>query len=290
MSVCSDEQQLGLAEQLNLIGDLRAMLEPGPGGKGESTGAPDRAGHDGAAAPVVVKLLGPIEISGMARPFTRAWATDLVVYLSMHRRGCSNEDWATALWPDKQMAPSTLHSTASAARRALGFDQAGLDHLPCSHGRLRLRATVETDWEQFMTLSESDLHVDDCRALDLVRGRPFAEGLRELDWVIGRGFQSEMEEAITIVACRTGERCLQGGDPAGAIRAARQGLSASPYDERLHRLLMSAADAAGNPAGVESAFCELISLLGGGGDPAEIVHPITWNTYSSLSRRGQLVG
>ena len=90
---------------------------------------------------VEVLILGPVEISGASREFTRAWAKELVVYLAMHPRGASNEAWATALWPDRLMAPSSLHSTASVARRALGRSRDGIDHLPRSHGRLALGPT-----------------------------------------------------------------------------------------------------------------------------------------------------
>ncbi len=76
-----------------------------------------------------VAVLGPIEIRGAQRStFTRAWAEELVVYLAMHPNGASNEAWATALWPDRLMAPSSLHSTASVARRSLG--QRGRRHRP----------------------------------------------------------------------------------------------------------------------------------------------------------------
>ena len=79
---------------------------------------------------VVVNVLGPVEVRGATREFTRAWAKELVVYLAMHPDGASNEAWATALWPDRLMAPSSLHSTASVARRALGQGPGGIDHLP----------------------------------------------------------------------------------------------------------------------------------------------------------------
>ena len=91
---------------------------------------------------VEVAVLGPVEIRGAARGFTRAWAKELVVYLAMHPGGASNETWATALWPERLMAPSSLHSTVSVARRSLGTARDGTDHLPRSHGRLALAPTV----------------------------------------------------------------------------------------------------------------------------------------------------
>jgi hypothetical protein len=69
----------------------------------------------------------------------------------------------------------------------------------------------------------------------------------------------------------------------------------SPFDERLYRLLLAAADREGNPAGVESAMGDLLQLLapGGGGcrrgrfsaDALACVHPETLAAYRALSRR-----
>ena len=108
-----------------------------------------------AAVEVEVAVLGPVEVHGNARQFTRAWAKELVVYLAMHPGGSSNETWATVLWPDRLMAPSSLHSTASVARRSLGQARDGGDHLPKGHGRLELADTVGTDWDRFVRLADA---------------------------------------------------------------------------------------------------------------------------------------
>jgi len=238
----------------------------------------------GAVHQVEVAVLGPVEIRGAAREFTRAWASELVVYLALHPNGASNEAWATALWPDRLMAPSSLHSTASVARRSLGQSPDGRDHLPRSHGRLALSKTVGTDWDRFVCLTDSG-HTDSWRsALELVRGRPF-EGLRSSDWPILEGIGPAIEAAVVDLAGRLAGACLQAGDPRGAEWAARKGLLASPYDERLYRMLLRAADAAGNPAGVESVMAELIKLVADDVEPLDSVHPSTMDLYRSLTRR-----
>jgi hypothetical protein len=238
----------------------------------------------GEAHQVEVAVLGPVEIRGAAREFTRAWASELVIYLALHPNGASNEAWATALWPDRLMAPSSLHSTASVARRSLGQSQDGLDHLPRSHGRLALSKTVGTDWDRFVSLADSG-HMDNWRsALELVRGRPF-EGLRSSDWPILEGIGPAIEAAVVDLSGRLAGACLRAGDPRGAEWAARKGLLASPYDERLYRMLLRAADAAGNPAGVESVMAELIKLVADDVEPLDSVHPNTMDLYRSLTRR-----
>lgn len=252
---------------------------------------------------VEVRLLGPAEVRGAAGPFGRAWALELVAYLAMHPRGATSDDWAAALWPDRLMASATLHSIASAARRALGRSRSGVDHLPRRHGRLQLSPTVGTDWQRFRALATGPDPVRWERALSLVRGRPFL-GLRDPDWVVLEGVVAEVEEGLVELALRVAERRLGAGDGRRAAWAARRGLLASPYDERLYRVLLRAADLEGNPAGVESAMAELVLLVAGGdgGPPAtgaraprighhlppaatDLVHPDTAALYRALSRR-----
>ena len=238
---------------------------------------------------VEVAVLGPVDIRGASRSFTRAWARELVVYLAMHPEGASNELWATALWPERLMAPSSLHSTASVARRALGTGRDGTDHLPRSHGRLALAPSVGTDWQRFVTLAERDDPGSWRRALELVRGRPF-DGLRSTDWTVLEGIAPSIESAVVDLSGRLAGACLRAGDPRGAEWSARRGLLVSPYDERLYRMLLRAADAAGNPSGVESVMAELVRVVADEIEPVESVHPSTLALYRSLSRRRAPVG
>lgn len=238
---------------------------------------------------VEVKVLGPVEITGAARAFTRAWAKELVVYLAMHPNGAVNDSWATALWPDRLMAASSLHSTASVARRALGHASDGRDHLPRSHGRLALAPSVGTDWGRFVAAADTSTPAGWRMALELVRGRLF-EGLRADDWPILEGIGPAIEASVVDVAAQLAAVCLEANDPAGAEWAARKGLLVSPYDERLYRVLLRAADLGGNPAGVESVMAELLRVVADEVEPLESVHPSTVELYRSLSRRGAPAG
>jgi len=233
---------------------------------------------------VEVAVLGPVEVRGAEQPFARAWSQELVVYLAMHPHGVPTEMWATALWPDRRPAESSLHSTASVARRALGRAPDGSDHLPRSHGRLQLAPSVTTDWSRFVALAESDVPDHWRSAIGLVRGRPF-DGLRAVDWPVLEGISPAIESGVVDVALRLAEASLEAGDPAGATWAARRGLLASPYDERLYRVLLTAADRSGHPAGVEAVMEELVRLVADGVDPFDAVHPETLDLYRSLSRR-----
>lgn len=239
---------------------------------------------------IEVAVLGPTEVRGTTSPFSRVAALELVAYLAMHPGGCSNDAWATALWPDRVMAPATLHSTASAARRGLGRSRDGRDHLPRAHGRLQLGPGVSTDWSRFRRLAESSDPEDWDRALRLVRGRPF-DGLRQAEWTVLEGFTAEIEELVAEVAAALADILLEGGRPKEAMAAARRGLLASPYDERLYRRLLRCADRDGHPAGVERVMAELLAHLEGSpaapGNAFDLaaVHPETASLYASLSRR-----
>ncbi len=289
----SDEPYLSLPIPLPVLSpdaeDTDGRLA-GAGSSQSSTWA--QAGKNGprpAATPyedpeVEVAILGHVDIRGAAREFTRAWSKELVVYLAVHPYGANNDAWATALWPERIMAPSSLHSTASVARRALGQARNGQDHLPHSHGRLTLADTVGTDWDRFTRLADSPDAGSWRSALALVRGRPF-EGLRASDWPILEGIGPAIESAVVDLSCRLAEACLSADDPRGAEWAARRGLLVSPYDERLYRILMKAADLAGHPAGVESVMAELVKVVADDIEPLDSVHPSTVELYRSLTRR-----
>ncbi len=265
-----------------------APLDPaGPGGTRPGERAARLAASDcSRTGTVEVRVLGPVDVVGAERPFVRAWSIDLVVYLALHPAGATTDQWATALWPDRLMAPASLHSTASAARRALGSDDQGCDHLPRAHGRLRLADTVTTDWRRFAEGAAAADPATWRRCLELVRGRPL-DGLRATDWAVLEGILPTIESTVVDVAHRLATACLDEGDSDGARWAARQGLLVSPYDERLYRDLLRAADLAGNPAGVEAAMAELVRLVAEDVEPYDAVHPETLELYRALSRRGE---
>lgn len=245
-----------------------------------------------------MRVLGPVEVIGAARPFRRAWGADLLAYLALHPSGASADAWVTALWPERCPPEATRFSTVSDARRALGRSSSGSDHLPRSVGRLRLGPSVTTDWEQFRSLAAvRGAGAPDAwaAALELVRGPPLG-GLRSLDWAILEGVVAEMEAAIVQLSIDLAEHHLARADGRAAERALRRGLLVTPYDERLYRLLFVAADRQGNPAGVEAAMSELVGLVSGERirgagaplgpvDPGGWVHPETVAVYRSVSRR-----
>ncbi len=247
--------------------------------------APETVGHARApvsegAPEVEVAVLGPVEIRG-ARPFSRRAALELVVYLALHPRGAANDVWAAALWPDRCVAPSTQHSTASVARRALGRSAGGVDHLTRCGGRLRLGDAVGTDLDRFVRAAGSSDPGGRKEALALVRG-PIFDGLCLSDWAVLEGIQAELESMVVATALRGAAEALHVGSGEEAEWMIRRGLRVSPYDERLYRGLLRATEATGNRLGLRSAMSELLRLASDGGGGG--VHPQTVALYRELAR------
>jgi DNA-binding SARP family transcriptional activator len=212
---------------------------------------------------VEVAVLGPVDILGAAQPFARAAARELVVYLAFHRNAVRSDEWGAALWPNRSVASSTMHSTASVARRALGRTSEGVEHLPRGGRRLQLSQTVGTDVERFTRLAASSDPACWRAALDLVRGRPF-EGLLLADWAVLDGTQAEVEAMVAETALRAAACFLERGCGREAEWIVRRALRACPYDERLYRALLRATDAKGDRVGLRSTMVELLSVASEG--------------------------
>jgi len=219
-----------------------------------------------------VAVLGPVEIRGAAGPFCRSSSRELVVYLAFHRQGARNDVWATALWTDRCIAASTLHSTASVARSALGRSQRGTDHLPRGGRRLQLAETVGTDVERFLRAAADPDPASWKNALALVRGRPF-DGLQLADWAVLDGTQAQLESMVADTALKAAEHFLDRGCGAEAAWVIRRGLAANPYDERLYRSLLRATEIMGNRAALRSTMAELVCLATDGAGRAAGLGP-----------------
>lgn len=237
-------------------------------------------------------VLGPVAVHGAAGSFRRPWSLELVAYLAMHPGGARTDEWSSALWPDRPRATATIHSTASAARQGLGRSRAGQFHLPWGRGRLRLAASVQTDWGWLCALARHRQAASWWEALDLVRGRPL-EGLRSPDWPVLEGFAAEIQAAVVALAQRLALCELAAGRPVSAGRAVRKGLLASPFDERLYHLVLRVAQQCGGRRGLDAAMEELLVRAGapgppisGGLDAENVLHPSTVGLYRTLRSGG----
>ena len=198
------------------------------------------------------------------------------------RSHCRTLAFATALWPERRVPLQTLANHLSVTRRALGLASDGRPRLR-KQGRRHLIVECETDWDRFKELASNGDEPDSwCRALALVRGRPF-DGLDRGEWAQLEGHMAAVEASVVGVACRLGELALGRGEGGLAHGAALQGLLVSPWDERRYRLMMRAADGLDNRGGVDAALRSLARALELEGDPLLSIHPETSALYRSLT-------
>lgn len=243
-------------------------------------------------------VLGPVEIRGAAQTFCRRSARELVVFLAFHPQGARHDQWAAALWADRSVAPSTVHSTASVARRSLGRSRGGDDHLPRAGQRLRLGDTVGTDVDRFARAAADPDPERWKEALSLVRG-PLFEGLSLADWAVVDGTQAQLTALVVDTALRAADHWLGRGCGEEAEWMIRRALRVSPYDERLYRALLRATDAMGNRVGLRSAMAELLLVASAGEDAVRpersgleaqlarsYLHPETVALFRELARGG----
>jgi DNA-binding SARP family transcriptional activator len=261
--------------------------DPAPAGPTTLDPAPVAEERLAPAVPIEVCVLGRIELRGIPR-IQRAKALELIVYLALHPAGVDLERLWEALWPERSLNRPTLHSAASVARAHLGDAPDGTPYLPLAReGLYRLSPLISLDWTRFQTLTQLAAR-DDSRAipalrqaLDLVRGIPL-EGATPGDYEWAFAHRTEMESAIGDAAEQLARHYLDQGNHTDAIWAARRGLLASPYDERLYRQLMRSAYDAGNPSGVDAIMRELLHVLDAEAEPIDDLHPETVELYKKL--------
>jgi DNA-binding SARP family transcriptional activator len=257
-------------------------------------------GHVGPELPsrpeVLIGVLGTVEIDGGSE-FKRAKSRELAVYLALHPAGVGEAELDEAMWPSQTgrlVAASTRDSTVSVARTALGGPGRLLPaQLQGREKRYQVSPEVGTDWGLFCQLHRwGRASRDPARlrqALDLVRGRPF-EGVlaaRTYGWVHTEGHARHMEAEVGDAADLAAELLLASGQPVEARWAARRGLLADPYVERLWVRLMEAADQLGDSQEIERIMDEMDTVLELGGDFSSL-HPQTLAAYDRLSRRHRL--
>jgi len=149
-----------------------------------------------------------------------------------------------------------------------------------------------TDYGLFHELAAEAEDIEDAEeaadvlseALALVRGEPFSGAGRGYSWVSPH--RGMIVAQVVDVAEEVAEIRLATGDWRAAEWAARQGLKAFPVDERMFRLLMRAAHAAGNVPGVHAVFRELSDIVAdpdGGAEPEDTIHPETLALLDALT-------
>jgi DNA-binding SARP family transcriptional activator/nucleoid-associated protein YgaU len=236
---------------------------------------------------VVVRVLGEVEAVRIGAAGTEERLTperqkglEALTYLALRESAVDREDLEITLFPTGANATKTFHNTVSAARRLIGDDL----FPPSTGGRYELSERVVTDYGLFCDLVARAEDIDDVtraaamlqEALGLVRGEPFTGVGRSYGWVSSH--RGMIVAQVVDAAEELAEVRLATGDWRSAEWAARQGLLAFPCDERMYRLLMRTAAAAGNVSGVQRAFrelCDMVADPDSGVEPEDTIHPET---------------
>ena len=220
-------------------------------------------------AEIYVRVMGPVEIEGTEGELARAKSVELVAYLAIHPRGEDADRLMEALWPDKKPVSTTFNTTVSVARGALGTNAAGEHHVAhVERGLYRAEPSVQTDWAVLRATVRRVASVEDplqrldllCTALELVRGEPFDGCRRGYEWARRDGTASNVEREVVEAAAQAAEWAMNLHQAKVARWAARQGLLASPGNERLYRCLMATAAESGDRAEVERVMDELCAV------------------------------
>nr|MDP9420829.1 hypothetical protein [Actinomycetota bacterium] len=219
---------------------------------------PRRRDHD-----VWVKVLGPVEICGWAKPVgSRRKYEEVVAYLATHEGPVRGERLRAAVWPETDLDPKSFREAISRVRAHLGREAR---HLPEARaGAYHLADSVGCDWAWFQALSAAAARSSPSEAmalwreaLELVRGEPFGGGLEEARpylWAYSELLVYEMQVAITKAADALAELALAHDDPEMALWATGQGHLATPSQLSLFDWQMRAAAHRGDRDGLNLAF------------------------------------
>ncbi len=181
------------------------------------------------------RLLGALEVeqNGTAiesQASQRPWA--LFAYLALAPGAVSRTELANTFWPDvlDQSARASLRSALWALRRGIG------DALVVDGERVRLE-DAWIDFREFERLGEDDPE----GALELCRGE-LLEGLQD-DWALAarERHTARVIELLEVLAADS-------EDPGRAIELTKRQAEHDPFDEAVHRRLITRLDAAGDRA------------------------------------------
>lgn len=192
----------------------------------------------------MVRVLGAVGIDNIDHEGRRK-VVELIVYLALHPDGVGADRLTEALWPDAAPDPRTLTRNVCYARKALGLDADGNNHLPRinTEGRYRLGPHVRCDLLELIQLAKNARETEDTdtrlrlleEALGLIRDKPF-DSVIDYEWAWTENWVAVAESEAADAAVLLAETQRANGCDEEAVRAALVGLRAAPDDARLLRL------------------------------------------------------
>ena len=266
-------------------GDSGVPLALGPGPTNDPVGeeevypepvlVDDRAPAGNAStALLVVSVLGPLQVQGLAKAIRRRAVTRLLVTLAVVDGPLSVERLRdlTATDPDRPEPAQGIHSWASKLRACL--PPGLLPPIGAGQGGYQLGSGVEVDWQVFHTLARHAREASGPEqvrigldALSLVRGTPLAYGAWE-------GIATQLrviETAIENLAVDVARWALAGRDARAAETAIGCGLKAVEGSPVLWETRLAAA-AAGSGVGLERCWADCRKALDADASPLEATY------------------
>ncbi|MFZ1062019.1 MAG: hypothetical protein WAN30_00925 [Acidimicrobiales bacterium] len=190
------------------------------------------------------------QITGLAEAFTptlRRRCVEMVAYLALHRREpVTGERLRTRVLSraDVDASARTLANTASAVRRSLGADDAGVRLHPVTSLGLYTTHGITSDVEDFhalvrtaRTLNSKEAAVRAREALQLVVGEPLASALRGFEWFLVEGSFAQLQRDGEWAALLVHHEAMLDEQYELAFWALRQGLLVDPYSDALSEAL-----------------------------------------------------
>lgn len=226
------------------------------------------AGEDAADGPLV-RVLGPIDVTGARGHIEsnrRTVATELVSWLALRTDGATRHELDEVIAPGGgRVENNTRNGRVREVRRWLGDEYyPKLNEQPDRKHRL---VGVACDWHQFQDLTTQAARAGGDegramlrRALELVQGRPFT-GIPPRRYVWAEALTQDMISAVVDVADDLAARCLAARDPRGALWASGRGLDTAREREALWRHRFEALAQLGAHDELEAAIQQLNQYL-----------------------------
>ncbi len=241
---------------------VRGHPEVGPG-EDEPQFQPLETDHQLHGPGVRVAVLGPLEISTNGQPARRlrTLTQQLLVYLSLHRRGAIADELADAVLPG--LAPERARRRIS---RALSEARSELGDVIRRSGDAYVLdpAAVVIDIHEFdFLVAQAKAERGPTRerllerALPLVRGQPLAG----TDYPWAAGDVRHISAKVVEVLHEVGELRLADGNPTEALAAAERAITLDADNESAQRLAMRAEAALGFREAVVKRYERLSTRL-----------------------------
>ncbi|MDA8040443.1 MAG: bacterial transcriptional activator domain-containing protein [Actinomycetota bacterium] len=224
-----------------------------------------------ASGRLVVRVLGPVEVEGLAEG-TRPVVVELAVLLALKGRAVDAGELRTLLGGERDLSAQTLYNRVNQLKKALGKEvlvrkgpegyvfEGEVSTDVASFEELRKRAEAAND--------EVESAAFLLEALRLVRGVPFsAVAPGSYRWALDSGEAAEMGNAVESVAVRAADRLVRVGRILESREAARLGLRAQRYSRPLYERLLRCCK---TKAELEELWAEVVANLGDDRGLAEV--------------------